>query len=87
LRYLATFVLAGVLAAPPPWRGGAAGPAGQTSTDVARLAASLFTSVQLPGVLAVGAAAAILLAAAIVASWMPAARAARIDVLEALRSD
>jgi hypothetical protein len=33
------------------------------------------------------AAAAILLAAAVAASWMPAARAARIDVLEALRSE
>jgi ABC-type lipoprotein release transport system permease subunit len=35
----------------------------------------------------VAAAAAVLLEAAVVASWMPAARAARIDVIEALRSD
>jgi putative ABC transport system permease protein len=54
---------------------------------LSRLAASFFASVQLPGVLAVGAAAAVLLAAAIVASWLPAARASRIDVIEALRAD
>ena len=53
---------------------------------LSRVATSFFT-VQLPGALAVAAAAAVLLAAAVVASWMPAARAARIDVIEALRSD
>jgi putative ABC transport system permease protein len=46
-----------------------------------------FTSVQLPGPLTVAAAAAVLLAAAVVASWMPAARASRLDVIEALRSE
>ena len=54
---------------------------------LSRLAASFFTSVQLPGALAVAAAAAVLLAAAVVASWMPAARASRIDVIEALRAE
>ena len=54
---------------------------------LSRLATSFFTSVQLPGALAAGAAAAVLLAAAIVASWMPAARASRIDVIEALRAE
>ena len=53
---------------------------------LSRLATSFFT-VQLPGALAAGAAAAVLLAAAIVASWMPAARASRIDVIEALRAE
>jgi putative ABC transport system permease protein len=54
---------------------------------LSRVATAFFTSVQLPGMLAVGAAAAVLLAAAVVASWMPAARASRIDVIEALRSE
>jgi putative ABC transport system permease protein len=54
---------------------------------LSRVAATFFTSVQLPGTLAVGVAAAVLMAAAVVASWMPAARAARIDVIEALRSE
>ena len=54
---------------------------------VSRLATSFFTSVRLPGPLAVAAAAAVLLAAAAIASWMPAARAARIDVIDALRSE
>ena len=54
---------------------------------LSRVATKFFTSVQLPGPLAVVTSAAVLLAAAIVASWLPAARAARIDVLEALRSE
>jgi putative ABC transport system permease protein len=54
---------------------------------LSRLAARFFTSVQLPGPVAVAAAAAILVAAAPVASWLPAARASRIDVIEALRSE
>ena len=54
---------------------------------LARVATSVFAGVQLPGALAVGAAAVVLLAAALVASWLPAARASRIDVMEALRSD
>ena len=54
---------------------------------LSRLARSFFTSVQLPGALAVGAAAGVLVAAAVMASWMPAARASRIDVIEALRSE
>jgi putative ABC transport system permease protein len=54
---------------------------------LSRLATTFFTSVQMPGALATAAAAAVLLAAAVVASWIPAARASRIDVLEALRSE
>jgi predicted permease len=54
---------------------------------LSRVAASFFTAVRLPGMLAVTAATAVLLAAAIVASWLPAARASRIDVIEALRSE
>jgi putative ABC transport system permease protein len=53
---------------------------------LSRVAAS-FTPVQLPGALAVAAAAAVLLTAAVVASWLPAARASRIDVIEAVRAE
>jgi ABC-type antimicrobial peptide transport system permease subunit len=54
---------------------------------LARLAAKFFEHVQLPGVLPVAGAAAVLTAAAIVASLMPAARAARVDVMQALRAE
>jgi predicted permease len=50
-------------------------------------AEGLFGGVQLPGILPVIAAAAVLIGAAIVASLVPAARASRVDVLQALRSD
>jgi ABC-type antimicrobial peptide transport system permease subunit len=43
--------------------------------------------VQLPGALTVLGSAAVLIAAAVVASLMPAARASRVDVLQALRSE
>jgi hypothetical protein len=43
--------------------------------------------VRLPGVLPVRGAAMLLVAAAILASLIPAARASRVDVLQALRSD
>ena len=51
------------------------------------LASSVFEQVQLPGVLPVAAAAAVMAGAAAVASMMPAARAAHVDVLQALRSE
>jgi predicted permease len=54
---------------------------------VARLAASYVEQVQLPGTLPVLAAATVLLVAVLVASFVPAARAARVDVTQALRSD
>jgi ABC-type lipoprotein release transport system permease subunit len=43
--------------------------------------------VQMPGVIVVTAAGAVLLAAAVCASLMPAARAARTNVIEALRAE
>jgi putative ABC transport system permease protein len=53
----------------------------------AAIAASYFGNIQMPGALAIFGASAILVAAAVIASLMPAARAARIDVLQALRSE
>ena len=54
---------------------------------LARLAGSYVQDVHVPGVLPVLVSAIILLAAAVVASVWPAARAAKVDVLQALRSD
>jgi putative ABC transport system permease protein len=54
---------------------------------LARLAGSYFPDVKMPGALPVMLSAFVLLAAAVVASWVPAARAARIDVIQALRSE
>jgi hypothetical protein len=53
----------------------------------AGVASTYIESVRLPGVLPVLVAATVLGAAAIVASLMPAARASRVDVLQALRSE
>src|SRR5467141_3067518 len=53
----------------------------------ARLAGSYFFEVKMPGALPVVLSAIVLLAAAVVASWLPAARAARIDVIQALHSE
>jgi putative ABC transport system permease protein len=53
---------------------------------VARLAGSYFLDVKLPGALPVVVSAFLLLAAAVVASSLPALRAARIDVIQALRA-
>ncbi len=54
---------------------------------VARLAGSYFLDVKMPGALPVVFSALVLLTAAVVASWLPAARAARIDVIQALRAE
>ena len=54
---------------------------------LARAAVGFFEQVELPGVWPVAAAAVVLIAAAMVASLMPATRAARVDVLQALRSE
>jgi putative ABC transport system permease protein len=54
---------------------------------LARLASSYFLDMKMPGAVPVAASAAVLLAAAVVASVWPAARAARVDVMQALRSD
>jgi predicted permease len=54
---------------------------------LARVAGSYLSDLKMPGVGPVIGAGAVLLLAAIVASALPAARAARIDVMEALRSN
>ena len=51
------------------------------------IASGLFGVVRMPGVLSIAGAAALLVAAAILASLLPAARASRVDVLQALRSE
>ncbi len=54
---------------------------------IARLAGRYFLDMQMPSAAPVVASAVVLLAAAVVASALPAARAARINVIEALRSE
>src|SRR3974390_314779 len=54
---------------------------------LARLAGRFVAEVRMPGALPVVAAAFVLMAVAIVASVLPAARAARVDVMQALRSE
>lgn len=54
---------------------------------LARIASSYVTDLRMPSLLPVLASAFVLLAAAVVASVLPAARAARIDVQQALRSE
>jgi ABC-type antimicrobial peptide transport system permease subunit len=54
---------------------------------LAAVAATFFGHVQLPGAVPMLGATAVLMAAAVVASLMPATRAARVDVVQALRSE
>ena len=53
----------------------------------ARLAATYFFEMKMPGALPVVLSGFVLLGAAIIASMLPAARAARVDVIQALRSE
>jgi predicted permease len=54
---------------------------------LANLASSYINGMQMPGAVPLAGSAAVLLAAALVASLVPAARAARVDVMQALRAD
>jgi putative ABC transport system permease protein len=54
---------------------------------LARLAAKYFADLRMPDALPVAASALLLLAAAVIASALPAARASRVDVVQALRSE
>ncbi len=54
---------------------------------LARMATGYFEDVRMPGAIAIVGSVIVLLAAAVIASVVPAARAARIDVMQALRSE
>jgi len=54
---------------------------------LARVATSYFTDVPMPGLFPVAASALVLLTVAVVASMLPAARAASVDVIQALRTE
>jgi putative ABC transport system permease protein len=54
---------------------------------LAKIVGSYIQDVRIPGLLPIAAAAVVLVAAAIAASLMPAARASRVDVIQALRSE
>jgi ABC-type antimicrobial peptide transport system permease subunit len=54
---------------------------------LARLAGRYFLDIKMPGALPIVLSVLVLLAAAVVAAMMPAARAARVDVIQALRSE
>jgi len=54
---------------------------------LARLAGSYFQDARMPGAIPVTGSVIVLLAAAVIASLLPAIRAARVDVMQALRSD
>ena len=63
---------------------GAAAVIGFALVTVAR---SYFAELRMPGVLPVAASAVVLMGVAVIASMLPAARAARVDVIQALRSE
>jgi predicted permease len=54
---------------------------------VARLAGKYFLEVKMPGAVPVAVSAVVLMTVAVVASVLPAARAARVDIMQALRSE
>ncbi len=82
-RHLLTRVLSeGVVIAVIGIAAGAAG-----GYVLAHVASRVFVDVRLPGAVPVLAAAGVLIGAAVVASLIPAARASRVDVVQALRSE
>jgi predicted permease len=81
-RLLAGVIVEGAIMAAAGVVAGAAG-----GYLLARFAGSYFLDVRLPSAVPVIGSAFLLLAAAVVASALPAARAARVDVMQALRSD
>jgi len=81
-QILARVFLEGVVIAGIGIAGGAVG-----GYALARAAAKIFATAQMPGALPLAVAAAAIIAAASIASLLPAARASRVDVLQALRSE
>jgi putative ABC transport system permease protein len=53
----------------------------------ARVGGRYFLDMKMPGALPVALSAIVLMAVAVIASMMPAARAARVDIMQALRSE
>lgn len=80
-------LLAGVIAEGVVMTGAGVAAGAAIGYAVARLAGSYVLEVQMPDALPVIGSALVLLAAAIIASSLPAARAARIDVIQALRAE
>jgi len=60
---------------------------GTAGWALARAAAKVFATAHVPGALPSIGAAAVIIGAASIASLMPAVRASRVDVLQALRAD
>ncbi len=54
---------------------------------LAKIVSSFITAIEMPGAVPIAGAAAVLVASAVLASLMPAARASRVDVISALRAD
>jgi predicted permease len=80
-------ILAGVLAE-GLWMSGIGVLAGAVGGYVlARIAGSFVQHVQVPGAVPIAVSAAVLLTAAVIGSLLPAARAARVDVVQALRAE
>ena len=80
-------LLAGVIAEGAVMAGAGVVAGAALGYAVARLAGGYITEIPMPGVVPVIASAFVLLAAAVIASALPAARAARVDVIQALRSE
>jgi predicted permease len=80
-------LLAGVIAQGAVMAGAGVVAGAALGYGVARVAGGYIPDVRMPSVLPVVVSAFVLLAAAVVASAVPAARAARVDVIQALRSE
>ena len=86
-RVRAAALVTGVIAKGAVMAGAGIAAGGACGYALAGLVSKYFQDMRLPDALPVAASALVLPAAAIVASVLPAARAARIDVVQALRSD